>query len=145
MRAAKGAIEDFSIDPTTYRADAHDHRQCAPQRHLRVGADHRMWPRSFEMGVINNQGKFERELGYRADPPDASDIWEYVLAYADETQIDRDVVISEIDIENLIRAKGAIYSGCMTLLAEVGMGIGRHRTDHYWPAASAATWTSRKP
>jgi len=30
--------------------------------------------------------------------------------------------LTEIDIENLIRAKGAIYSGCMTLLAEVGMG-----------------------
>jgi uncharacterized 2Fe-2S/4Fe-4S cluster protein (DUF4445 family) len=49
-------------------------------------------------------------------------VWEYVLAYKDETQIDRDIVINEIDIENLIRAKGAIYSGCMTLLAEVGMG-----------------------
>ena len=33
------------------------------------------------------------------------------------------VVITEIDIENLIRAKGAIYSGCMTLLTEVGMRI----------------------
>ncbi len=50
-------------------------------------------------------------------------IWEYVLAWKDETQIDRDIVITEIDIENLIRAKGAIYSACMTLLAEVGMGI----------------------
>jgi uncharacterized 2Fe-2S/4Fe-4S cluster protein (DUF4445 family) len=32
-------------------------------------------------------------------------------------------VLTEIDIENLIRAKGAIYGGCMTLLAEVGMGV----------------------
>jgi len=46
-----------------------------------------------------------------------------VLAWKDETQIDRDVVLTEIDIENLIRAKGAIYSGCMTLLTEVGMGL----------------------
>ena len=40
-----------------------------------------------------------------------------------ETQIDRDVTLTEIDIENLIRAKGAIYSGCVTLLEEVGMSI----------------------
>jgi hypothetical protein len=31
--------------------------------------------------------------------------------------------LTEIDIENLIRAKGAIFSGCMTLLTEVGMGM----------------------
>ena len=47
-----------------------------------------------------------------------------MLAWQDETQIDRDLTLTEIDIENLIRAKGAIYSGCMTLLTEVGMSIG---------------------
>ena len=75
----------------------------------------------FEMGVINNQGKFDRDLG-TSRIRQTKDVWEYVLAYAAETQIDRDIVLTEIDIENLIRAKGAIYSGCMTLLTEVGMG-----------------------
>ncbi len=32
-------------------------------------------------------------------------------------------MITEIDIENLIRAKGAIYSGCQTLLEEVGLSM----------------------
>jgi uncharacterized 2Fe-2S/4Fe-4S cluster protein (DUF4445 family) len=45
------------------------------------------------------------------------------VAWAAETQIDRDVVLSEPDIDNLIRAKGAIYSGCMTLLEEVGLTV----------------------
>ena len=45
------------------------------------------------------------------------------MAWAKETQIDRDVVLSEPDIDNLIRAKGAIYSGCMTLLEEVGLTV----------------------
>jgi uncharacterized 2Fe-2S/4Fe-4S cluster protein (DUF4445 family) len=76
----------------------------------------------FEIGIINNLGKFDRDL----DTPrirEDNGIYEYVLAWKDETQIDRDVTLTEIDIENLIRAKGAIYSGCMTLLTEVGMGI----------------------
>ena len=47
-----------------------------------------------------------------------------MLAWEAETQIDRDIVINEIDIDNLIRAKGAIYSGCKTLLEEVGLAIG---------------------
>jgi uncharacterized 2Fe-2S/4Fe-4S cluster protein (DUF4445 family) len=76
----------------------------------------------FELGIINNLGKFDRDL----DTPrirEDNGVYEYVLAWQDETQIDRDITLTEIDIENLIRAKGAIYSGCMTLLTEVGMGI----------------------
>ncbi len=46
-----------------------------------------------------------------------------MLAWKSETRIDRDIVLTEIDIENLIRAKGAIYSGCQTLLKEVGLDI----------------------
>jgi uncharacterized 2Fe-2S/4Fe-4S cluster protein (DUF4445 family) len=76
----------------------------------------------FEMGIINNLGKFNQDLDtVRLRQTDG--IYEYVLAWKDETQIDRDVTLTEIDMENLIRAKGAIYSGCMTLLTEVGMNL----------------------
>jgi len=76
----------------------------------------------FEMGVIDNRGKFNRDLDTERIR-EVDGIYEYVIAWKDETQIDREVVITEIDIENLIRAKGAVYSGCMTLLSEVGMSI----------------------
>ena len=76
----------------------------------------------FEAGAINNLGKCNRELNTpRIRETDG--IFEYVLAWANETQIDRDVVLSEPDIGNLIRAKGAIYSGCITLLEEVGLTV----------------------
>jgi uncharacterized 2Fe-2S/4Fe-4S cluster protein (DUF4445 family) len=76
----------------------------------------------FEQGVIDPQGKFNRDLDTpRIRKTDGG--FEYVLAWAGETQIERDIVLSEIDIDNLIRAKGAIYSACMTLLSEVGLGI----------------------
>ncbi len=74
----------------------------------------------FEMGVINNSGKFNRDLGTKRIRC-TNGIWEYVLAWREETQLDRDIVLTELDLENLIRAKGAIYSGCMTLLEEVGL------------------------
>jgi uncharacterized 2Fe-2S/4Fe-4S cluster protein (DUF4445 family) len=74
------------------------------------------------MGIIDNLGKFDRSL--ETDRIREEDgVYEYVLAWKDETEIERDVVLTEIDLENLIRAKGAIYSGCMTLLHEVGMSI----------------------
>ena len=120
MRAAKGAIEDFSIDPMTLEP-----------MNITVG---NVRPRGicgsgliiiaavlFEHGVINSQGKFSSDLNTDRIR-ERNGVHEYVLAWQKDTQIDRDVVITEIDIENLIRAKGAIYSGCMTLLEEVGMG-----------------------
>jgi uncharacterized 2Fe-2S/4Fe-4S cluster protein (DUF4445 family) len=121
MRAAKGAIEDFSIDPVTLEpmlitiGNVRPKGICGSGLIIMVAC-------LFEMGIINNLGKFDRDL----DTPrirEDNGIYEYVLAWKDETQIDRDVTLTEIDIENLIRAKGAIYSGCMTLLTEVGMSI----------------------
>ncbi len=121
MRAAKGAIEDFSIDPLSQEpmiitiGNVRPKGICGSGLIIIVGV-------MFELGIIDYQGKFNRDL----DTPrirETEGIFEYVLAWKDETQIDRDIVITEIDIENLIRAKGAIYSACMTLLAEVGMGV----------------------
>ena len=76
----------------------------------------------FEMDIINNSGKYDRDLDTPRIREDGG-IYEYVLAWKDETQIDRDVVLTEPDIDNLIRAKGAMYSGCMTLLEEVGLTV----------------------
>jgi len=121
MRAAKGAIEDFSIDPVTLEPMIITIGNVRPKGICGSGLII-MAAIMFEMGVINNLGKFDRDL----DTPrirEDNGIYEYVLAWQDETQIDRDITLTEIDIENLIRAKGAIYSGCMTLLTEVGMGI----------------------
>ncbi|NNL75999.1 MAG: DUF4445 domain-containing protein [Desulfobacterales bacterium] len=122
MRASKGAIEDFSIDPVTLEPMIITIGNVRPKGICGSGLII-MVATLFEMGVINNLGKFDRDL----DTPrirENDGIFEYVLAWQDETQIDRDVALTEIDIENLIRAKGAIYSGFMTLLKEVGMSIG---------------------
>ncbi len=121
MRAEKGAIEDFSIDPVTYEPMIITIGNVRPKGICGSGLI-TMVAILFEMGVINNLGKFNRDLNTDRIRENEG-VYEYVLAWKDETQIDRDVVLTEIDIENLIRAKGAIYSGCMTLLTEVGMNI----------------------
>ena len=121
MRAEKGAIEDFSIDPVTYEPMIITIGNVRPKGICGSGLI-TMVATLFEMGVINNLGKFNRELDTDRIRENEG-VCEYVLAWKDDTQIDRDVVLTEIDIENLIRAKGAIYSGCMTLLTEVGMNI----------------------
>jgi uncharacterized 2Fe-2S/4Fe-4S cluster protein (DUF4445 family) len=121
MRATKGAIEDFSIDPVTFEPMNITIGNVRPKGICGSGLI-TMVATLFEAGVINNLGKFNRDLNTpRIRETDG--VYEYVLAWADETQIDRDVVLTEPDIDNLIRAKGAIYSGCMTLLEEVGLTV----------------------
>ena len=48
---------------------------------------------------------------------------EYVLAYAAETPKGTDIVITEVDIDNLMRAKAAMYAGYATLLQSVGLSM----------------------
>jgi uncharacterized 2Fe-2S/4Fe-4S cluster protein (DUF4445 family) len=121
MRASKGAIEDFSLDPITFEPMIMTIGNVRPKGICGSGLI-TMVATMFEYGVIDSRGKFNRDLGTpRIRKTD--DIWEYVVAWADETQIDRDVVLTEPDIDNLIRAKGAVYSGCQTLLEEVGLTI----------------------
>jgi len=122
MRAAKGAIEDFSMDPITLEPMNLTIGNVRPKGICGSGLII-IAATMFEMGVIDNRGKFNRDL----DTPrirETDGIFEYVLAWKNETQIDRDITLTEPDLDNLIRTKGAIYSGCITLLEEVGLGMG---------------------
>lgn len=119
MRATKGAIEDFSIDPITLEPMNITIGRVRPKGICGSGLI-TIVATLFEFGIIDNRGKFNRDLNTpRIREKDG--IYEYVLAWAAESQIDRDVVLTEPDIDNLIRAKGAMYSGCRTLLEEVGL------------------------
>ena len=48
---------------------------------------------------------------------------EYVLAWEKDAGVDHDIVINEVDIENFIRAKAAIFAGTKTLIEEVGLQV----------------------
>ena len=73
-----------------------------------------------EAGVIGQNGKFNTYSHSPRIRP-GSDGYEYVLAWASETQIGQDIVITEVDIDNLIRAKAAMYAGCNTLSKAVNI------------------------
>jgi uncharacterized 2Fe-2S/4Fe-4S cluster protein (DUF4445 family) len=121
MRATHGAIEYFSIDPYTLEPMNMTIGNVRPKGICGSGLIN-IVANMFEMGIINSSGKFNPDLkSNRIRQTDG--VGEYVLAWKNETQIERDIVLTEIDITNLIRAKGAIYSGCQTLLDEVGLSI----------------------
>ena len=73
----------------------------------------------YRTGIIGANGLFVRE-GKRV-ARDHHGMGRYILAFAEESETGREVSINEVDIDNFIRAKGAIYSGIDTLLQSVDM------------------------
>ncbi len=122
MRASQGAIENFQIHPETYDPMIVTIGQTKPRGICGSGLIS-IVSELLEAGVIDPQGKFNRTL----DHPrirEGEDRWEYVLVWDRDSMIGEDIVITEVDLDNLIRAKGAMYAGYQTLLESVGMGFG---------------------
>ena len=121
MRATDGAIEDFTINPGNLEPMILTVNMKKPKGICGSGLINTV-AGLYEMGVIDERGKYERTL----DHPrirEGEDGWEYVLSWADENQVGRDIVLTEVDIDNLIRAKAAMYAGYQTLLESVGLTI----------------------
>ncbi|MDD5127678.1 MAG: ASKHA domain-containing protein [Dehalococcoidales bacterium] len=117
--ATDGAIEDFDIDNKTYEPKIGVIGKSKPKGICGSGLINTI-ARLLEADVITQNGKFHHSLPTKRVRP-GEDGYEYVLAWAPETQIGRDIVITEIDIENLIRAKAAMYAGCQTLSKSAGV------------------------
>ena len=122
MRATTGALEDFRIDPVSYEPMLLTIGMVKPRGICGSGLINTV-AEFLEAGVIAPNGKFNADLPTRRirSGPDGR---EYVLAYAGETATGSDLVITEVDIDNLMRAKAAMYAGYVTLLQSVGLSIG---------------------
>lgn len=72
-------------------------------------------------GIIDPKGKFIRE-GKRIKR-DEYGTGSYVLAFEEEAGSVKDVEITEVDIDNFIRAKGAIFSAIQTMLTSLDFDV----------------------
>lgn len=118
MVATDGAIEDFTINRKTLEPKIGTIGNEKPKGICGSGLIN-IVAGLFLAGVIEANGKFRAGLGTERVRK-AGDGNEYVLAWASETQTGRDIVITEVDIDNLIRAKAAMYAGCQTLVRSAG-------------------------
>ena len=119
MRAGNGAIEQVSIDPSTYEPMILTIGRTKPAGICGSGLIDAA-AEFFDAGIIDRNGRIRRDLATnRVREGEVG--WEYVLAWAEETQIGRDIALTEADLDNLIRAKAAVYAGCRTLLGSVGL------------------------
>lgn len=75
----------------------------------------------FMCGIINPKGKFVREG--RRIRHDKYGMGSYVIAFEEEAGSVKDVEITEVDIDNFIRAKGAIFSAIRTMLSSLDFDV----------------------
>ena len=121
MRAAPGAIENFHIDPVSLDPMIITIGHTKPKGICGSGLIS-IVSELLQAGVIDPQGKFDRKLNHPR-VREGIDNYEYVLAWEDDTMIGEDLVITEVDLDNLIRAKGAMFAGYVTILDSVGMNF----------------------
>jgi uncharacterized 2Fe-2S/4Fe-4S cluster protein (DUF4445 family) len=132
MRAAPGAIERIKIDPETHDVD---YKVIGREAWLKFSEPEEMKTKGicgsgildvlaelYVAGVIDKSGVFtenQKSDRYRINPDNNQP--EFVLAWAKETSIKRDVVINQKDLRQIQLAKGALYAGCKLMMRRMGL------------------------
>ena len=124
MRAAPGAIERVEIDDETlevrYRIIGKDEWNTGKAKGICGSAIIDAVAEMFRAGIVDSRGRFRPELDTKR-VREGENGPEYVVAWAEETSIGRDIPISLRDIRQIQLAKGALYVAAQTLLREVGL------------------------
>lgn len=118
MRATSGAIEAIKINKQTLEPEMSVIGGGVPMGICGSGMIDAV-SEMFLTKILDLRGKFVRGMSDRIRPGQEGP--EYVFFYGDEHH--RDIVLTEADVENLLRAKAAIYAGVTTLLGEAGFTI----------------------
>ena len=118
MIATPGAIEGFEINPSNLEPvittiDNAKAKGICGSGLINIAAA------LLKAGVITQNGKFNTDLPTKRIR-EGEDGYEYILVKAPHTQIGKDIVITEIDMDNLIRSKAAMYAGYKTLFKSIG-------------------------
>jgi uncharacterized 2Fe-2S/4Fe-4S cluster protein (DUF4445 family) len=120
MRATRGAIQQVQIEGEEIHYETIG---GAKARGLCGSGLIDIIAELFRNRIIDPGGKFARG----SDNPRVQEVegdMEFILAHGDETETGKSVVITESDISNLIKSKGAILAAMRLLLNSVGMSFG---------------------
>jgi uncharacterized 2Fe-2S/4Fe-4S cluster protein (DUF4445 family) len=122
MRATDGAIEAVRIDRDTMEPTV----KIVGSAHQRpVGICGSgiidVIAELYRTSIISSKGAFTREGG--RIQRDQHGMARYILCPAGETATEREISITEVDIDSFIRAKGAIFSAIHIMLASLDMDV----------------------
>jgi uncharacterized 2Fe-2S/4Fe-4S cluster protein (DUF4445 family) len=114
MRATEGAIEDVRINHETLEIEIQVIGNGVQPMGICGSGMIDAIADMFFAGILDQKGKLQKGVSDRVR--DGEEGPEFVI-YSEKG---REIVLTEPDIENIVRAKAAIYAGFTTLLMEVG-------------------------
>jgi uncharacterized 2Fe-2S/4Fe-4S cluster protein (DUF4445 family) len=121
MRAATGAIERVAVDPETGAPQYATIGNAPPQGICGSGMID-LLANLFATGWIDPAGKFERSRSSSHILMEGSQA-RYIIVPREESGTGEAITISELDVDNIIRAKAAIYSACALILEQLAIGF----------------------
>lgn len=121
MRAAPGAIEGVLIDPETFEPMIKT-IDSKPAIGICGSGIINIISQMLRIGLLNQNGKFAQDLGSDRVRKGKSG-FEYVICRAAESGLDEDITLSEVDLDNILRAKAAMFSGYTCLLEKIGLSV----------------------
>jgi len=120
MPANMGAIEDVTINSHTLEPTIKVIGDSSPLGICGSGMISAL-AEMLNTGVIDRSGNIKREISSTPRIRSGQHGAEYVLCWARDSASNKDVVLDEADIDNLIRTKAAIYAGIVVMLKKVGI------------------------
>jgi len=134
MRAAPGAMERIEIDPETkevdYKVIGRDAwRKFSEPKEMKAkgicgSGILDLLAELYRAGIVAKSGVFNKKAleghkRFRVNPDTKQP--EFVLAWAEESSIDKDIVVTQKDIRQIQLAKGALYAGCKLMVKRMGL------------------------
>lgn len=117
MRATRGAIEKVEITDGRFRYETIGN--ASPRGICGSGLIDSIYE-LFKEGVIGADGKFQRDARDERFFVE-EDVPQYLIAGAEETESGNPIVITESDIDNLIKSKGAVFAAIKSLVDYIGL------------------------
>jgi uncharacterized 2Fe-2S/4Fe-4S cluster protein (DUF4445 family) len=121
MRAAPGAIESILIDPDTLEPMIRT-IDSKPAMGICGSGIINIISQMLKIGILNQNGEYATEANSKRLREGRSGM-EYVICRAPETGIKEDIVLTEVDLDNILRAKAAMFSGYTCLLNKIGLSV----------------------
>ena len=121
MRATDGAIEEVWVNSENYEPTYRVIGGGKPRGICGSGLIS-LLAELFMTGVVDKAGHLKQDLSTPRIREGGHGL-EYVVAWGRETEHKNDITLTIVDIDNLIRAKGAIYAGYRVLADRVGVPL----------------------
>jgi len=121
MRATTGAIEEVWINSDTLEPTYRVIGGGKPKGICGSGLIS-LLSETFLTGILDKRGNVNL-MARSSRVREGTHGGEYVVAWGAESESGEDIVISRVDVDNLLRAKAAIYAGFTVLAATVGIPL----------------------